>query len=132
MRRYAAVALGFLVCGLCGGSARASNHLDTAAVIANPQANIGDMYAWTAADGRHLNLVMDIVGHSFSDKLSYLFHIDSGAEFGKTPDTTQLVCRFPEPALADCRLGNVDRARGDASQVHGLQGARHRFRVFAG
>jgi len=132
MRRCAAVALGFLVCGLCGGSARASNHLDTPAVIANPQANIGDIYAWTAADGHRLNLVMDIVGHSFSDKLSYVFHIDSGPEFGKTTVTTEILCRFPEPGVADCRLGNLDRARGDASRVTGLEGARHRFRVFAG
>jgi len=132
MRIYFVVALGFLLLGAWSGSTVASNHLDTPAVIANPQANIGDMYAWTAADGRHLNLVMDIVGHSFSDRLSYVFHIDSGAEFGKTPDTTQVVCRFPQPALADCRLGSLDRARGDARQVGGLQGARHRFRVFAG
>jgi hypothetical protein len=131
-RRSAAVALGFLVYGLCSGSTLASNHLDTATVIANPQANIGDIYAWTAADGRHLSLVMDIVGHSFSDKLSYVFHIDSGPEFGKTAVTTQIVCRFPEPAVVDCRLGNVDRARGDANRVSGLEGARHRFRVFAG
>ena len=131
-RKSAAVALGCLVCGLWSGSTWGSNHLDTPAVIANPQANIGDIYAWTAADGRHLNLVMDIVGDSFSDKLSYVFHIDSGPEFGKTAGTTQIVCRFPEPAVADCRLGNVDRARGDASQVSGLEGTRRRFRVFAG
>ncbi len=131
-RKNAAITLGFVVCGLWSGSTLASNHLDTPAVIANPQANIGDLYAWTAVDGRHLNLVMDIVGDSFSDKLSYVFHIDSGPEFGKTAGTTQIVCRFPEPAVVDCRLGNVDRARGDASQTSGLEGARHRFRVFAG
>jgi len=131
-RKSAAVALGFLVCGLWSGSTLASNHLDSPAVIANPQANIGDIYAWTAADGRHLNLIMDIVGHSFSDKLSYVFHIDSGPEFGRTMATTQIVCRFPEAAVADCRLGSVDRARGNASQASGLEGARHRFRVFAG
>ena len=131
-RRSVGVAFGFLVCGLCSGSTHASNHLDTAAVIANPQANIGDIYAWTAADARHLNLVLDIVGRSFSDKLSYVFHIDSGPEFGRTAATTQIVCRFPEPAVVDCRVGNVDRARGDASRVSGLEGVRHRFRVFAG
>jgi hypothetical protein len=130
--KSAAVVLGFLVCGLWSGSTVASNHLDTPAVVANPQANIGDLYAWSAADGRYLNLVMDIVGHSFSDKLSYVFHVDSGPEFGKTAATTQIVCRFPEPAVADCRLGNVDRARGDASRASGLEGAKHRFRVFAG
>ena len=41
-RKNAAIALGFLVCGLWSESTLASNHLDTPAVIVNPQANIGD------------------------------------------------------------------------------------------
>lgn len=127
-----AVAVGILTCAAGSRSALASNHLDTPENIANPQENIGDIYAWTASDGRHLNLIMDIVGHSFSDKLNYVFHIDSGPEFGRTAATAEIVCRFPEPTLADCRLGRVDRARGDASQVSGLEGVKHRFRVFAG
>jgi len=131
-RKSTAIAAAFLVWGLGSASTMASNHLDTPAVIANPQANIGDIYAWSAADGRQVNLIMDIVGHSFSDKLSYVFHIDSGSQFGKTAATTRIVCRFPEPAVADCRLGKVDRARGDASRVSGLEGAKRRFRVFAG
>jgi hypothetical protein len=97
-----------LASGICTETL-ASNHLDTRAVIENPQANIGDMYAWIAQDGRHLNLVMDIVGSSFSDKLSYIYHIDSGPGFGKTTATTTIVCRFPEAKVADCRLGDVDR-----------------------
>jgi len=39
----------------------AADHLDTPTVIADPAADIGDLYAWTADDGRRLNLVMDIV-----------------------------------------------------------------------
>ena len=123
--------------GLLVGSGKpmdssASNHLDTAAVIQNPQANIGDMYAWIAQDGRHLNLVMDIVGSSFSDKLSYVFHVDSGPGFGQTTATTTIVCRFPETKVADCSVGNVDSVRGDASSPAGIVGRNHHFRVFAG
>ena len=125
-------AAALLVWAVLGSSALASNHLDTPVVIANPQANIGDLYAWTAADGRHLNLVMDIVGHSFSDKLSYVFHIDSGTAFGKTNATTTITCRFPDATTTDCRLGNVDRARGAAGVPSGIEGRNHRFRVFAG
>jgi hypothetical protein len=110
----------------------ASNHLDTPEVQANPQANIGDMYAWMAPDGQHLNLVMDIVGHSFSDKLSYVFHIDSGPRFDHTTATTTVVCRFPEGSIADCQLGNIDRLKGVASGLSGINGKNHRFRVFAG
>jgi len=46
------------------GPSYGSDHLDTPTVIADPAADIGDIYAWTAADGRHVNLVMDIVGCS--------------------------------------------------------------------
>ena len=86
---------------LVGGAhtSRASDHLDTPTAIANPQADIGDLYAWTSANGRQLNLIMDIVGRSFSDKLQYVFHIDSGTQFGKTTATTSIVCRFPAPNI---------------------------------
>src|SRR5260370_30297438 len=94
---------------LVGGASAssASDHLDTPTVIANPQADIGDLYAWTSANGRQLNLAMDIVGRTFSDKLQYVFHIDSGREFGKTTATTSMVCRFPAANTAKCRVGEV-------------------------
>ena len=111
---------------------RASNHLDSPTAIANPQADIGDVYAWMTPDASHLNLVMTVVGHTFSDRLQYGFHIDSGKQFGKTTATTSIVCRFPGSRNADCRLGNADEARGDASTPAGLEGNKHLFRVFAG
>src|ERR1700710_1722404 len=57
-------------------AARASDHFDSPAMTANPQADIGDVYAWTSADGLRLNVVMTIAGHSFSDRLRYALHID--------------------------------------------------------
>lgn len=112
--------------------ARASDHLDTPAVIADPRADIGDLFAWISPDGSELDLVMTIVGHSFSDKLSYVFHIESGSRFGRTSASTVLVCRFASATAADCRLGGGDRARGDASKPTGLVSGRGHFRVFAG
>jgi hypothetical protein len=114
------------------GTSDASDHLDTPTVIANPQADIGDVYAWTSPDGRQLNLVMTIVAHTFSDKLRYVFHIDSGKRFGKTTTTTSIICRFPAANAVECQAGDADYARGDASSPDGLQGRNHRFRVFAG
>ena len=113
-------------------AARASDHLDGPAVIADPRADIGDLYAWTSSDGRRLNLVMTIVGHSFSDKLRYAFHIDSGNTFGKTVATTTIQCEFAAQNDVDCRAGHADRAQGDAGGGDGLEGRNHRFRVFAG
>jgi hypothetical protein len=124
----ATVALAF-----CATSfSEASDHLDTPTVIANPSADIGDIYAWTAADGRHLNLIMDIVGHSFSDKLEYAFHVDSGRVFGKTTSTIVISCRFPTVDSLECRAGNIDIARSQVRNPAGIESLYDHFRVFAG
>jgi len=114
------------------GIAHSSDHLDTPTVIADPRADIGDVYAWMSPDSRQLNLVMTIVGHTFSDKLQYVFHVDSGARFGATRATTSIVCRFPAGKELECQAGTADYARGNASTPAGLEGHNHRFRVFAG
>lgn len=116
---------------LLGGVAHASDHLDSPTVVADPRADIGDVYAWTAPDGRHLNLVMAIVGHTFSDRLTYAFHIDSGRRFGATTASVTIACRFPAPGQADCRLGD-DVATGAAETPMGLNSRTGAFRVFAG
>jgi len=131
LRNLAATLLAVL--GVSGaGRLRASDHLDTPTVIADPSADIGDVYAWMAPDGRHLNLVMTIVGHHFSDKIEYVFHVDSGAHFGATTSSVSIACHFPTVNIADCRAGEADTLRGDASQPEGLEGRRHKFRAFAG
>lgn len=131
-RRVAVWTLGAWVCAGNISSSKASDHLDTPGVIANPQADIGDLYAWTSYTGRQLNLVMTIVGHSFSDRIQYTFHVDSGRRFGKTAYTTLITCRFPTPARAECNVGAADSAAGDAGRPEGLSGKHHRFKVFAG
>jgi len=106
----AALAAGALL--ICGGSAaRASDHLDTPTVAMNPRADIGDLYAWTSADAKQLNLIMTIVGDSFSDNVEYTFHIDSARRVGATAGTTTLVCRFSADQAANCRADGVDPSR---------------------
>jgi len=113
-------------------AAHASDHLDTPTVIADPAADIGDVFAWMSSDGRRLNLAMTIVAHRFSDRLQYVFHIDSGARFGETTATTSIVCRFDAANAAECWAGDADYVRGDASRSVGVDGQNRRFRVFAG
>jgi hypothetical protein len=125
----AAVAIAAL---LTASAAEASDHLDTPSVIADPRADIGDLFAWTSPDGTKLELVMTIVGHAFSDRLTYAFHVDSGRVFSRTSATATIACRFPAPDQADCRIDGADRAQGDAGAEAGLAGRNHRFRVFAG
>jgi hypothetical protein len=113
-------------------AAIAANHLDTPTVIAEPRADIGDLFAWMSPDTRQLNLVMTIVGRSFSDQLSYVFHIDSGKRFGETKQTLTIECRFTSAHAADCKAGDIDRATGDASMPAGIESSKHHFKVFAG
>jgi hypothetical protein len=115
--------------GLGATSASASDHLDSPSVIADARADIGDIYAWTSPDGRQLNLVMAIVGHTFSDRLHYTFHIDSGRRFGQTTATTTIDCRLATATEMECHAGDGDWARGDASVTAVFD---KRFRVFAG
>jgi len=119
--------------GVIGGwPAWASDHFDSPLMTANPQADIADVYAWTAPEGHRLNLAMTVVGHSFSDRLRYSLHIDSGKSFGRTTASITVTCRFPSPQTMDCTLGNVDSVAGDARDPKGLQGRNGRFRLFAG
>jgi hypothetical protein len=122
--------LAFISTGLAV-PAIASDHLDTPSVIADPRADIGDLYGWMSPDRTRLNLAMTIVGHSFSDKLAYIFHIDSGARIGRTTRTTDVVCRFDTAQHADCRAG-ADRAHGDVREAGGLESEDGSFRLFAG
>jgi Domain of unknown function (DUF4331) len=133
--RACGAGMAFVYAALCGRGdyvTRAADHLDTPTVIADPAADIGDLFAWTSSDGRRLNLVMDIVGHRFSDRLQYVFHVDSGPRFGKTSATTSILCRFDAANEAECWAGDADYVRGDASKPLGIEGRKKRFRVFAG
>lgn len=129
--KSATAALIASACALFGGVARASDHLDSPSVIADPSVDIGDVYAWTAPDGKRLNLAMTIVGHAFSDRATYALHIDSGRRFGRTSASVTLTCHFARQDDADCKLGD-DSLRGDARREAGLESRRRTFRVFAG
>ena len=49
-----------------------------------------------------------------------------------TPQSSEIVCEFPAPNLAECRVDDLDFARGDAGREGGIEGREHQFRVFAG
>lgn len=112
--------------------AHASDHLDSPTTVANPQVDVSDVYAWTAADGRHLNLVMTLLGHTFSNKIQYVLHIDSGKVFGNTLASTTIACSFTSAENVSCKLGDVDSASGNPTNRAGLPGRNNLFRVYAG
>lgn len=121
-----------LAATLLGPPALASDHLDTPTVLADPAADIGDLYAWTSTDGRRLNLALDIVGRRFSDQVQYVMTVDSGPSFGHTAASLRIACQFEVDGTATCWAGTQDRLHGDVASPRGLDSRKHRFRVFAG
>jgi hypothetical protein len=131
-RWYGVLTLAAVLFGSSIYTAYASDHLDTPTVIADPAADIADLYAWMAPDGKRLNMVMTIIAHRFSDRLQYVFQVGSGNQFGETMANTSILCRFDAANAAECWVGDADYVRGDASGPEGLDGQNGRFRVFAG
>ena len=131
MRQFTAALVGLAISGAFAATARASDHFDSPATVTNPAADIGDLYAWTSPEGKQLNLVMTIQGHTFSDKIQYVVHVDSGKVFGHTTATTSIVCRFAAANAAKCSVGSIDSASGDPTDPAGLEGHKRRFRVYA-
>jgi hypothetical protein len=123
--------LGLLICASLATAAIGSDHLDSPTVTQDATADIGDLYAWMSQDAKRLNLVMTLVGASFSDRIDYVFHVDSGSTVGATTESVTLRCRFHTKGTIDCSAGDVDRASGDASHMPGITSAHKRFRVFA-
>src|SRR5258708_25848546 len=111
--------------------ARASDHFDSPATVANPQADIGDVYAWISPKGRQLNLAMTIQGHTFSDKVQYALHIHSRKVFGHTSASTTIVCYFAAANAVNCKIGNTDSASRDPTDPPGLQDRINRLPLHA-
>jgi len=130
-RQLTAVLVALVLATALAAIARASDHLDSPATVANPQADIGDVYAWTSPEGRQLNLVMTIQGHTFSNKVQYVLHVDSGRAFGHTIASTSIECSFTSANAVNCKLGNADSASGDPTNPAGIDGRNHLFRVYA-
>jgi len=112
--------------------AGASDHLDSASVVADPSLDIGDLYAWISPAQDRLELAMTLVGQRFSPHAQYVFHIASGREYGETGASHEIRCRIRAAEDAECVLDRGEQARGDARSPHGILSSTRKFRMFAG
>lgn len=116
-------------------TAQAADHLDSPATSASPAADITDVYAWMTQDGSHLNLVMNVAplattASTFSDAVQYAIHVDSGAAFGATTETTDIIVTFNADGEAEVWVGDEAYVSGDASAAAGI--GNDELRVFTG
>lgn len=134
MRRVVFATAG-LAALLLAPATQAADHLDSPAAASSPAADITDVYAWMNNGGTHLNLVMDVVpiadtSSAFSDAIQYVFHVDSGSQFGSTTKTTDVIVQFDAAGDAQVWVGNSAYLGGDVSDPAGL--GDDTLRVFAG
>jgi hypothetical protein len=122
-------------------AAIAADHRDGPGTLANPAADINDVYSFM--DGDNVALVMTVLpaavaDSKFSDKVQYVFHTTSGGSFGEAKNTLDIVCTFDAAQMATCVAGEgpdkpvLDKASGNANVDAGIVGENKKMTVFAG
>ena len=158
------VLLGAGVVGAGVGVARnahSADHLDSPATIADPAADINDLYGWM--DGNNLVLAMTVhpaatgpsadggAGSQFSNAVQYVFHVESAPKFGApTAASEDIICTFDVAQNISCWAGTNEFVTGnagvtaadagsadagdagDAGANAGLVSADGKFKVFSG
>lgn len=120
--------------------ARSADHLDAPATIAEPAADINDVYTFLDKPGDAATKVIFAMtvfpaapaGAKFSDTVQYVLHTQSGPKFGATTSDLNIICTFDAAQIAKCWAGADEYVTGDASQATGLTSASGKFKVFAG
>jgi len=117
------------------GIARSADHLDSPATKADPTVDVDDLYAFM--DGSNLVLAMTVfpaatAGAKFSDKVQYVIHTSSGAKYGTTTASEDIICTFDAAQKIQCWAGTDEYVTGDASATSGLASTDGKFKVFAG
>lgn len=127
--------MGAALCALVPNLALAADHIDAPAVVADPAADLTDLYAWSDG-GSMLNLALDVPssgpGSSFSDAVQYVFHIETMSAFGESGTRTDLICTFDAAQMVSCWVGEAAYLKGDASGSEGLRSEDGMVRVFTG
>jgi hypothetical protein len=113
----------------------AADHIDSAGPIADPTADITDLYAWNNAQANKVNLIMNVgpLGSAagFSDAVSYVFDIESTTAYGTPGTAARIVCEFYDGVNIECWGPNV-YVTGNPSDPAGITNTAGTIKVFAG
>jgi len=123
---------------LVAHSTQAADHLDSPGAIANPMADITDVFAWNTSDKAKVNLAMDVSPgdpgtRHFDNTVQYAFHVSSTSAIdSQTRTVTNVICTFASDTDAQCWVGDKDYVHGDPSSESGMTSADGKVKVFAG
>jgi len=115
--------------------ASAADHRDSPATIADPAADINDVYGWV--EGGKMILAMTVfpvadMNLKFSDKIQYVLHTESAAGFGMAGTKTNIIATFDATQKIQLWVGDKGYVTGDASATAGLTSEDGKIKVFAG
>lgn len=128
LRRASALLFGLLFLG----SAEAADHVDSPAVVADPAADLTDIFAWMSPSATEVNLILPVAAAAFSDAVQYVFHIESSSAYGTPGTEVNVICQFAANQDVECWIGDGDYLQGDASDTGGLASATGRTLAFVG
>jgi hypothetical protein len=137
MNRNTFLGLGLAALLLPTTAVFAADHIDSPSAVAEPAADITDLYAWMSPDASKVNLIMDVTPFattesSFSDAVQYVFHVNSSSGYGESQTETLIICQFESNGAVECWAGDKEYVKGDASAEAGLRSESGDLRVFAG
>jgi hypothetical protein len=120
---------------LGASTALAADHLDGPAAVADPAADITDLFTWV--DGANTVLILNVTpgattASKFSNAVQYVFHTGSAAAFGASTASTNIICTFDTSQNISCWVGTSDYVTGNASVSGGITSTSGDVKVFAG
>ncbi len=115
----------------------AADHIDSPSAVADPAADITDLYAWMNSDASKVNLILNVTPFAgaesgFSDAVQYVFHIGSSSGYGEAQTETLVLCQFDDAGAVQCWAGDDEYVTGDASSDAGIASDSGALRVFSG
>jgi len=130
---------GVAALAMLASTAIAADHGDSAGPVADPAADINDVYAFMNTAGDKVILMMTVMpdagaNAAFSDAALYEFHVDAHPGFGMAAEIhTKVTCWFDAAGEVSCNVaGDAATVSGDASAEAGLENAAGNMKVFTG
>ena len=121
-----------MVALICSASLYAADHADAPGNVADPAADLTDVFAWTTPSAAEVNLIIGVPAAQFSNAVQYVINVESSAAYGTAGTTVQIICQFAVNQNVECWVGGFDYLQGDASAVTGLRSRTGRMLAFVG
>jgi len=121
---------------LVGMKLHAADHAEAPGVVAAPDADITDLFAWMSPDASKVDLVLDWFPNApTTSKLAanvlFVFHVNSKATFAATTATeTTVICSFDAAEALSCWVGTADYVTGAKNKT--LTSTSGKVKAFAG